>query len=81
MEYEYETHCDIDGERGQVVVTYFLESGEYQPLIYGIFEIDSDQDITVAVPENEFDRIYEEVCQDSLDRLTASAEAYFEGDR
>jgi hypothetical protein len=81
MEYEYETHCDIDGERGQVVVTYFLERGEYEPEIFGIFNAENDQDITVAVPQNEYERISEEVLQDSLDRLTASAEAYFEGDR
>ena len=64
MNNEYETYADIEGDRIPCSVSYEVESNGYKPLVYGIFALDDyDTDITARVPEDEFDRIYGELCQ------------------
>lgn len=76
---EYSTHADIEGERGPVVVSYELDG--YKPLIYGIFTEDDDEDLTLVISEDEFDRIYLEVSQHVIENMIESAEMYADMER
>ena len=61
-------YVDIEGERLACTAVYETERNGYKPLIYGIFD-ENDKDITLRVPENEFDRIYDELCQHVAENL------------
>ena len=73
MTNEHDTYVDIDGERIPVTVEYECDRGEYKPTLVGFFTHD-DKDITVSVPENEFDRIYAELCDEVTQRIVAAAD-------
>ena len=73
MHNEYDGYVDIDGERIPVTVGYECDPGEYKPTRFGFFTHD-DRDITVSVPENEFDRVYSELCDEVAQRFVAAAD-------
>jgi len=73
MNNELDTYVDIDGERIPVTVSYECETGEYKPLLAGFFMHDGT-DITVSIPENEFDRVYAELCDEVVQRYVAAAD-------
>jgi hypothetical protein len=76
---EFSTHAFIDGERLEVVASY--ETDGFQPMIYGIFAKADDEDLTLLISEDQFDRIHEEVSQHIIERMTEAAEMMAEGDR
>jgi predicted transcriptional regulator len=75
---EYSTHAFVDGERLEVVVAY--ETDGFQPMIYGIFAKADDEDLTLLISEDQFDRIREEVSQHIIECMTESAERKYAED-
>lgn len=78
MDHEFETYADIDGERGPVVVSYDLDG--YKPIGLWVSTLD-DVDITIQIPESEYDRLYELACKKAAENLACAAENHFEGER
>ena len=69
---ELDTYADIEGERIEVVVAYEVDG--YAPLIYGIFAESDDDDLTLLVDEDEWDRLHNEVSQHIIECMTERAE-------
>ena len=66
---EYECYVDVEGERIPCSVSFDVEENGYKPLVYGIFDLDDDSDLTQRVDEEEFDRVYAELCQFVAERI------------
>ena len=75
---EFETFADIDGERGMVTVCYELDG--YKPIGMWVSN-EFGVDITLAMDETEYDKLYEEACQDAAESMACAAESYCEGER
>lgn len=64
-----------DGSVKEVCFSYEIDG--YQPLVYGVFDSETDDDLTDQVSEAEFDKVYVKLCENIAER----ASDYFDMER
>ena len=69
MNDEYVTEVQLkDGSVKEVCFSYELDG--YQPLVYGVFDTETDDDLTDSVTDESFDSVYGKICEEVACRAT-----------
>lgn len=71
MNEDYFTYVQLkDGSVKRVSFSFDLDG--YKPLVYGVFDAETDDDLTDQVSESEFDKVYGKICESVAERASDS---------